>query len=313
MKMRWRPFLISGGAALGGAAAYSALASRGLPALGQPFESAEGRMEWRGHQVAHHVVGSGPPVLLLHSIGLWNWSLEWRDIAPALAERYTVHALDLLGFGRSDRPRVAYSARLYLSLVADFARRVVGTPVALVGAGLSGAYAVELAASDPARFPVVALVAPTGLARLRERPTTMDDAGRRLVNAPGTAAWNARVTCGALRSALERSYYRDADVDDKLLDAALATTHQPGAKHAPSAWLANQLNLDIRPALRRLLQPTMLLWGAQAELNPAEESFGYRAIKRDLRAAILDGAGDLPQLERSGELVELLNKFLSTA
>lgn len=315
MTIRWRRFLISGGAALGGAAAYSALASRGTAALGQPFESDEGHMEWRGHRIAHHVLGSGPPVLLLHSIGLWNWSLEWRDVAPALAENYTVHALDLLGFGRSDRPRVAYSARLYIALVADFARRVVGTPVALVGAGLSGAYAVELAASDPARFPVVALVAPTGLARLRERPTTMDDAGRRLLNAPiiGTAAWNARVSRGALRSALAESYHRDALVDDALLDAAHATTHQPGAKHAPSAWLANQLNLDIRPALRRLLQPTMLLWGAQAELNPAEESFGYRAIKREMRAAILDGAGDLPQLERAEELAELLNRFLATA
>lgn len=315
MTIRWRRFLISGGAALGGAAAYSALASRGASVLAPPFASDGGRMEWRGHRIAHHIAGSGPPVLLLHSIGLWNWSVEWRDVAPALAEHYTVHALDLLGFGHSDRPRVAYSARLYLALIADFARRVVGTPVALVGAGLSGAYAAELAASDPARFPLIALVAPTGLTRLRQRPTTMDDAGRRLVNAPiiGTAAWNARVSRGALRSALDESYHRDALVDDELLEAAFATTHLPGAKHAPSAWLANRLNLDVRPALRRLLQPTMLLWGAQAELNPAEESFGYRAIKRDLRVAILDGAGDLPQLERAEEVGELLKRFLATA
>ena len=222
-------------------------------------------MEWRGHRLAYHVRGSGPPLLLLHSIGLWSWSYEWREVAPLLAEHYTVHALDLLGFGRSDRPRVPYSARLYLALVADFARRVVGTPVALVGAGLSGAYAVELAASDPARFPIAALVAPTGLSRLRERPTTMADAGRRLVDAPiiGTAAWNARVSRTALRAELEAGFHRDARVDDQLLGAALAATHQPGAKHAPSAWIANQLNLDIRPSLRRLMQPTMLLWGAQ--------------------------------------------------
>jgi pimeloyl-ACP methyl ester carboxylesterase len=315
MTMQWRRLLMSGGAALGGAAAYNVLARRGAPALGAPFEGDEGWMEWRGHRLAHRVRGSGPPLLLLHSIGLWSWSLEWREVAPALAENYTVHTLDLLGFGRSDRPRVPYSARLYLALIADFARRVVGTPVALVGAGLSGAYAAELAASDPARFPIVALVAPTGLARLRERPTTMDDAGRRLVDSPiiGTAAWNARVSRAALRTALRASYYRDARVDDELLAAALATTHQPGAKHAPSAWLANQLNLDIRPALQRLIQPTMLLWGAQAELNPAEESFGYRALKRDVSTSILDGAGDFPQLERAEESARLIGAFLASA
>lgn len=306
---------MSGGAALGGAAAYNVIARRGAPALGAPFEGDERWLDWRGHRLAYSVRGSGPPLLLLHSIGLWSWSVEWRAVAPVLAEHYTVHALDLLGFGRSDRPRVAYSARLYLALIADFARRIAGTPVALVGAGLCGAYAVELAASDPARFPIVALVAPTGLARLRERATAMDDAGRRLVDAPivGTAAWNARVSRGALRAALEASYYRDARVDDGLVAAAVATTHQPGAKHAPSAWLANQLNLDIRPALQRLLQPTMLLWGAQAELNPAEDSFGYRALKRDIRATILDGAGDFPQLERAEESAQLIDEFLATA
>src|SRR5690606_10663207 len=96
----------------------------------------------------------------------------------------------------------------------------------------------------------------------------------------GTAAWNARVSRTSLLRQLEVAYYRDRRVTEALLDSAFATTHQPGAKHAPSAWLAHQLMLDVRPALRRLLQPALLVWGAQAELNPAEESFGYRALKR---------------------------------
>ena len=306
---------MSGGAALGGVAAYSALTRPDAAPLPNPLGGEQGTLEWRGHRLAYTTMGSGPPVLLLHSVGLWSWSFEWRHTVDALADRYSVFALDLLGFGRSDRPRTTYSARLYLALIADFARRVVRAPAALVGAGLSGALAVELGAADPARFPLLALVGPTGLARLREEPGAVDGAGRRFVDAPivGSAAWNARVTRSALLDGLRTAYYRDDRVDAALLDAAVATTHQPGARHAPAAWFANRFSIDIRPALRRLIQPTLLVWGAQAELNPAEESFGYRALKRDLRAAILDPAGDFPHDERPHEFNEVLRGFLAEA
>jgi pimeloyl-ACP methyl ester carboxylesterase len=129
----------------------------------------------------------------------------------------------------------------------------------------------------------------------------------------GTAAWNARVTRAALGRAMAELYYRDSRITEDMLDVAVATTHQPGAKYAPAAWLANQLNLDVRGAMRRLLQPTLLVWGAQAEQNPVEESFGYRALMRGLRVAILDQAGDLPHEERPAEFTEVVLEFLGSA
>lgn len=313
--MQWRKLLMSGGAALGGVAAYNLVARRNIPPLRNLIGGEEGWFEWRGHRIAHTRHGEGPPLLLLHSISPWAWSYEWRHNVDHLAQSYTVHTLDLLGFGRSDRPAAHYAPRLYLALVADFARRVVRSPVALVGAGLSAAYAIELAAADPPTFPLVVLVGPPGLTRLRDRSTAADGAGRQLAGVPvlGTAAWNARVGRAALARQLAAAYYRDGSVTPALLDAALATTHQPGAKFAPAAFAANQLNLDVRGALRRLAQPALLVWGAQAEWSPAEESFGYRALKRDLRVAILDPAGDLPHDERPAEWNEVVVDFLGTA
>lgn len=312
---QWRRLLMSSGAALGGVAAFNLLARRSTAPLPNLLGGEEGVFEWRGHRIAYTVHGDGPPVLLVHGIGLWNWSFEWRRNVDALARRYRVFTLDLLGYGRSSRPPAGYSARLYLALIGDFARRVVAGPVALVGAGLSGAYAAEVAAADPARYPLLVMVVPPGLSQLRGRPSAADGAGRRLIGTPllGTAAFNARVTRGALARALEEAYYRDGRIDAGLVDVAYATTHQPGAKHAPSAWLGEQLNLDIRAALRRLVQPTLLVWGAQAELSPVEESFGYRALRRDLRVAILDPAGDVPHDEHAEEFNEVVGEFLSTA
>jgi pimeloyl-ACP methyl ester carboxylesterase len=306
---------MSSGAALGSVAAYNILARRSIAPLPNLLGGVEGTFDWRGHRLAYTVHGSGPPVLLLHSIGLWASSYEWRHNVDVLAHGYTVYALDLLGFGRSARPQVYYTPRLFLGLMADFVRRVIGGPLAVVGAGLSGAYAAELAASDPANFPLLVLVGPPGLTRLRERSTRADGAGRQLVSTPvvGTAAWNARVTRAALGRAMAELYYRDSRITEDMLDVAVATTHQPGAKYAPAAWLANQLNLDVRGAMRRLQQPVLLVWGAQAEQNPAEESFGYRALTRGLKVAILDQAGDLPHEERPAEFNEVVLDFLGTA
>ncbi|HEU4629975.1 MAG TPA: alpha/beta fold hydrolase [Gemmatimonadaceae bacterium] len=313
--MQWRKLLMSGGAALGGVAAYNFLAERRAAQLPELPGATTGRLDWRGHGIAYTWQGAGPAVLLIHSIGPWSWSWEWRHNVEALATRYTVYTLDLLGFGRSDRPAVHYTPRLYLALIRDVVRRVVGGPTALVGAGLSAAYATELAAADPAQFPLLVLVTPPGLTQLRQRPTATSGAGRQLVSAPvlGTAAWNTRVTRSALERQLRAAYYRDARVSEELVAVAAATTHQPGAKYAPAAWQANQLNLDIRGALRRLHQPTLLVWGAQAEQHPAEESFGYRALKRDLRVAILDAAGDFPHEEQPEAFDEVVGEFLERA
>jgi alpha-beta hydrolase superfamily lysophospholipase len=60
-----------------------------------------------GKRVAYRIVGEGPVLLLVH--GMAGSSETWRHVMPALAERFTVLAPDLLGQGESDKPRGDYS------------------------------------------------------------------------------------------------------------------------------------------------------------------------------------------------------------
>src|SRR5881275_804231 len=125
---------------------------------GQP-----GEILWRGHRVAFTRHGQGSPVLLVHGLYPGASSFEWRHVAPALAERHTVFALDLLGFGRSDRPAARYSPGLYQALLADVVARVVGESCAVVASSLSAAQLIALAARDPRHIASIALVEPTGV------------------------------------------------------------------------------------------------------------------------------------------------------
>lgn len=309
--MLWRRLLVSGGAAVGAALAYNRIARRGVAPLRNLLGGTDGWFEWRGRRVSYTVRGEGTPVLLVHALHPSASSYEWRSNVDVLGQRYRVYTVDLLGFGRSDRPALRYSARLYLSLLSDFARQVIGRPTALVTSGLSGAYGIALAAENPERFPVLCVVCPAGV--LRQEAERGSDASRLLLDAPllGTAAFNTMVSRQSLTSFLRRVYYADRFVTPELVDVHYATSHQPGARHAPAALIARQLDLDVRRELRRLTVPMLAVWGEQAELSPVEEARAFRALNPDLDLVVLSPAGDLPHDERASEFNEVLLEFLA--
>jgi len=310
---RWRRILMSGGALLGAAAAYNAFARKGVDKLTNLIGGEEGGFDWRGRRISFTKRGNGPPILLVHGIHAAAWSYEWHDNVDHLARTNTVYTVDLLGFGRSDRPAVRYSARLYISLISDFVDRVVGDPCVLVATSLSGAYAIVLGARDPQRFPAVALVSPTGLVRLNRTSGIAGEAGQLAVYAPivGTAMFNALVSRRSIRSYLEKTYADDSIVTDELVEIYYWTSHQRGARHAPAAFISGHLNIDVRQALRRLSQPALLIWGEEGTTPPVEESRSFRAIKPDIEMAVLSPAGDLPHDEQPDDFNVILSTWLN--
>ena len=309
--MRWRQAAFGGSAAIGAAAAYNALATRGVAPLPNVLGGTDGWFHWRGHRVAYSCRGEGPPLILLHSIHPAGWSLEWQSVVDSLSARYTVYAPDLLGFGRSDRPAMRYTASLYTSLIADFAAQVVHQPCVLVASSLAGAYAIALGARDPGRFPALVLIEPTGLIRMHRRPRPIDDARRLLIESPvvGTAVYHALVSRRRLRRVLADAYADDALVTDALVEAWFEAAHQPGAKYATASLIGRRLNLDVRRELRRLRQPLLLVWGERAVHAPVDDVRGFQVLKPDTRVVILDAAG-LPHDERPREFTEALLGFL---
>jgi pimeloyl-ACP methyl ester carboxylesterase len=310
---RWRRIIMSGGAILGAVAAYNAFARKGVDELTNLIGGEEGGFDWRGRRISFTRRGKGPPLLLIHGIHAAGWSYEWHDNVDYLARSNTVYTLDLLGFGRSDRPAIRYSARLYISLISDFVDQVVGDPCVLVATSLSGAYATVLGARDPQRFPAVVLIAPTGLVRLNRSAGIAGGAGQLAVEAPivGTAMFNALVSRRSIRYFLEKTYADDSIVTDELVDIYYWTSHQRGARHAPAAFISGHLNIDVRQALRRLTQPALLVWGEEGTAAPVEESRGFRALKPDLEMAVLSPAGDLPHDERPDDFNVILSTWLN--
>jgi pimeloyl-ACP methyl ester carboxylesterase len=314
--MQWRKTAVVGsavgGAAVGAAALYNTAVARGVEPLENPLGGESGEIQWRGHRIVYTRQGAGTPVLLIHGLHAGASSLEWRHTVPALVDRHTVITVDLLGFGRSDRPAARYTPGLYQALLGDVLSRVVRESCAVVASSLSAAHLIALAARDPRQIAVLALIAPTGVAHLRDPEPSGSATTRLLLDAPivGNTIYNRLTSATSMREFLEAAYADDRLVSAELVESYVRAARQPGGRHAVAALMSGTLNVDVRAALRRVRQPTLVLWGGLARRNPVEHAHAFRVIKHDLEWTLIPEAGDLPHDERPDEVNAALRSFL---
>ena len=309
--MRWGKAAAAGGAALGAAALYNAAAARGAGAMDTLMGGEALELTWRGHRVAYTRHGTGSPLLLLHGLHAGASSYEWRHNIEALAGQHTVYALDLLGFGHSDRPSLRYTPSLYQAFLADVMARLIGERCAVVSSALTASHVIALAARDSRHIGAMALIAPMGMSLLQSETAAQTTASL-LLDAPiiGTSVYNGLTSAANIRAFLERSFANDRLVHDDLVQAYMNSARQPGGKHAISALVGGRLHVDIRNSLRRMRQPTLLLWGDQARENPVQNAHAFRVLKPDAEWALVSDAGDFPHAEQPDPTSMAILRFL---
>jgi pimeloyl-ACP methyl ester carboxylesterase len=307
--------LLLGGAAIGLPALANALIARRGQRLGRPTWGRADRYAWKFGEIAFQRLGDGAPLLLLHSFGPGHDSEEWRPAGELLAQQYRVFALDFLGWGRSDKPRIAYDGELYIQLVGDFLEDVVGESAVLVAAGLAGSYAVQCAVDHPERTGGLALVVPTGIEVHSDEPDLRDALVHRLLRLPllGTSALNLLTSRAALSQYLRREVFRGPEqVDAARVEQHYRSSHQPGAHAALAAYLSGYLNHPVDEALRRLGTPLWIAWGRNAATPPLETADLWLHRVPEARLEVLDNSSSLPHLEVSARFSQRLGEFLAT-
>ena len=116
-----------------------------------------------GQPVTFHMMGEGPPILLIH--GITSSSRTWKRVMPRLAETHTVIAPDLLGHGRSAKPPGDYSLGAYASGIRDLLVALDIPRSTVVGHSLGGGIAMQFAYQVPERVGRLALVSSGGIGR----------------------------------------------------------------------------------------------------------------------------------------------------
>src|SRR4030095_1915273 len=128
----WKTML-AGGAGVAALAAVNATIRRSpLDPDDSVLGGSANYLSWKHGRIFYKEAGlnrPGVPLVFIHGIGAGLSSFMWRKNFDPLAEVFRVYAIDLLGFGLSDKPpTVTYSADLYVELISDFLREVVNGP-----------------------------------------------------------------------------------------------------------------------------------------------------------------------------------------
>ena len=116
-----------------------------------------------GYKRAFVMAGKGPVLLLIHGIG--DSSETWRELIPLLARDHTVIAPDLLGHGRSDKPRADYSVAGYANAMRDLLSVLGVEHATVVGHSLGGGVAMQFAYQYPDRCERLVLISSGGVSR----------------------------------------------------------------------------------------------------------------------------------------------------
>jgi pimeloyl-ACP methyl ester carboxylesterase len=268
-----------------------------------------------GHRVSYRTAGRGPVLLLVH--GMAGSSVTWRNVIPALALRFTVVAPDLLGHGRSDKPRGEYSLGAHANMLRDLLDALGHTRATFVGQSLGGGVALQLAYQFPERCERLVLVSSGGLGqdvslllRLLSLPGAeyvlplvctpgLRDAGLRVV----TWLDRAGVRPSPATQEILRSYASLTDADSR--EAFFRTLRAVIDLSGQTVSASDRLYLASRV-------PMLIVWGARDPIIPVSHAVAaHRAIPAS-RLEIFDAAGHYPHCEAPERFVKVLVDFVTS-
>jgi len=317
MKKSIRNLLLTGAAIVVPALINNAIFSRSS-ALGNIL-GGEGRF-WSSDEgdIFYTKQGHGkPPIVLLHGIYAGASSYEWRKNFDALGEHYTVYAIDWLGFGLSDKPKIRYKPAVYISILTRFIAEVVGSPAAVIASSLAAAYAVEAAFATPGLISDLVLVCPAGLSSLSDDSgSAVQEVVYALASSPvlGTSLYNAVASRASLRGYLQDNVYFDPSyVTDEVVDHYSAASHQYGSQYAAQSFIGGQLNHSVKDSLPNVKAHSLtIIWGREAKQSPLSDAESFLAANTLAELKVIDKAGLLPHDEQPSTFNRIVTELLKS-
>ena len=261
---------------------------------------------WQGHKIRYTVAGTGKPLLLIHgfgaSIGHWNKNI------PILAEAgYRVFALDLLGFGGSDKAPIEYTLELWQSQIKDFWTEHINEPTIFIGNSIGALISLMLVTNHPEIAAGGVLINCAG--GLNHRPgdlnpilSTAMGAFTKLISSPvtGNLIFNNIRRKSQIRRTLYQVYRDRNAVTDELVEMLYQPSCDAGAQKVFASVLTAPAGTSPNELLPNLTLPLLVLWGEQDPWTPVAGARIYRDLadnNPDVQFEIIPNAGHCPHDE----------------
>ena len=263
--------------------------------------------------------GEGVPLLLIHSINAAASAFEMRPLFLHYVGRRPVYAIDLPGFGLSERREQIYTPCIMVdaihAAVIEIGRRHLGAQIDLVALSISCEYAARAALERPDWVRTLGLISPTGFdVTLSGYSRTQSTKGNRLklamISVPlwSQALFDLVASRASMRFFLQKTF-GSRSIDEPLFDYDQAAAHQPGARHAVWSFLSGYLFADDVTRLYEAL--TLPVWTAHGRRGDFVDYAKEREVSGKPNWHFDEfETGAMPQFEDLEALVTSYEQFL---
>jgi pimeloyl-ACP methyl ester carboxylesterase len=264
-------------------------------------------------RLAFTEAGRGRPILLLHGLGASGFT--WRGVMPMLAKSHRVIALDLKGFGASDKPMDGhYSLLDQTRAVEAFIEQEDLRDLTVAGHSFGGGITLELAlgmGDRPVASRIRNIVLLDSIAYRQRLPAFFTLLKMPMLAELGMALVPPEVQAS---EALATAYHDPSKVSPETVAAYAGPLHSPAAKYALMETINSLVPPDIDTLAERyktLRLPTLVVWCDADRVVPL--AFGKR-LGEDIPSAeltVLSDCGHLPQEEKPSETGHIIQAFLA--
>jgi pimeloyl-ACP methyl ester carboxylesterase len=269
-------------------------------------------VEVDGSRIRYWVEGEGPVVILVH--GLACSAEFWQYNLAPLAAEHRVYALDLPGFGLSDKELGEFSLEYASSFLRRFMDALGIERATLVGNSMGGVLCAQLAMESPQRLDGLILVGSAGF-------------GRDLT--PFLRLWSLTLV-GDLVFRLYQTVFPTLktwvfsdpnSIGEEWLKGAAAMLRRPGVRENTLKVARVGLNLhgqreelfrDLHSGLGSVTVPTLIIWGDRDVAVPVSHAYTAQTLIPNSELRIMKRCGHTPQVERPEEFNELVLEFLGS-
>lgn len=268
--------------------------------------------KWRLGNIHYTKAGSGKPLLLIHDLTAVSSGAEWKNLSAQLQKNYTVYTIDLLGCGRSEKPCMTYTNYLFVQLIYDFVKSVIGHRTNVIAAGESSSIPIMACANNPELFDQIMLVSPLTLLEYSQLPGKMSKLYKLLIDTPlaGTLLYNIATSKKAIREHLKSIYFSNPySVKESYVDLCHEAANLGASqKSIYSSVVSNYTKCNITNALKKI-DNSIFLVGGESVNNIDKILDEYKDYNPAIETAVIPNAKKLPQLETPDVLYELIHTF----
>jgi 4,5:9,10-diseco-3-hydroxy-5,9,17-trioxoandrosta-1(10),2-diene-4-oate hydrolase len=252
----------------------------------------------------------GTDLILIHGIG--SYLEAWENNIDFFSQNHRVFALDLPGFGRSDKPVVQYSFPYFSQFVLDFMDAQGIKRASLVGNSMGGGVSQLIAVQAPDRVAKLVLVNSAGFSKdltILLRVSSLPLIGE-ILSRPSRK--------GTMRI-LKECVYDPSLITDKMVDLGYDIVSQPGAKKAFLTTLRSTVKFSgfkknvlqsFADNYNSIKAPTIVIWGQQDRILPVSGTVAAEQGIPNVTVHIFDQCGHMPQIERPLEFNKIVENFL---